>query len=480
MSMALARRASRAAAVAGAGILLAVGALSPAPPARAEQAGPGRRAGWTGQARPSFGALRSRPDTGTPHFPARTKTVEQVRQLVQCGPLMYAVGGFSVVEQGHRRYIRHNAFSFKAAPPFTMTGWNPDVGGEVDSITFARGRCRDAYLGGSFGSIGGLRAVDIGEVSTVGAGRLVLGFGHDANGTVETLASFRDHILAGGYFTAINGSSADAYLASLNWRSGRNDGLLRLHISGHYVYPGASPNGTRIYNQQISHSGTLDLVEGDFTSVGGEKRRQIFMLNLGSRPRATVTGWSSPRFDGGSGYPPHGYYYNCTGIEPFYIRAAAWSPDDDTVYIATTGYRPWNDKSGYPLKGLCDAAAAFTANQRFASLKWINYTGCYSLYSVAADAHTVFFAGHERFSQSPDGCKSFHHDPRAIWAPGFEGLSPATGRLTFNPTRSRGLGADDMVMTRAGLWIASDNYRGSQSCGKVNGLSGICFLPYRP
>lgn len=424
--------------------------------------------------------LAARPLTGTPHFPVKASATEQVRQLFQCGRIMYAVGRFSVIDQGRRRYVRHNAFSFRASPPFTITRWNPDVAGEVNSITFITGHCGYAYLGGRFGSIGGRRAVNIAEVRTIGTGALVPGFRHFANKAVETLASYRRHILAGGYFTEINGSSADRYMASLNPRSGRDDWLLRLRISGHYVYPGAAPNSTRIFNQQISHSGTLDLVEGDFTVAGGKHRRQIFMLNLASRPHATVTAWSSPRFDGGYGYPPHGYYYNCTGREPFYIRSAAWSPNDRTVYIASTGYRPWNYKSGYPLMGLCDMAAAFTAQPRFAYLKWINYDGCYSLYSVAADARTAYFAGHELWSQSPDGCKDFRHDPQAILAPGFEGLSPQTGRLTFNPTRSRGLGADDLLLTEAGLWIASDNFRGSQMCGKVNGLSGICFLPYRP
>ncbi len=424
-------------------------------------------------------ALALHPLTGTPHFPVKTAAVEQVRQLVQCGRTMYAVGGFSVIEQGRRSYVRHNAFSFSARPPFTLTRWNPDVDGEVNSIAFARGRCGDAYLGGRFDTVGRQRVGNIAEITTSGIGSVAAGFGHFANGQVETLAAYGGHILAGGYFTVINGSSADPYMASLNWRTGADDGLLRLRISGHYSYPGAAPNTTRIYNQQISHNGKLDLVEGDFTSVGGQQRRQIFMLNLGSRPRATVTGWSSPRFDGSSGYPPHGYYYNCTGREPFYIRSAAWSPNDDTIYLASTGYRPWNYPSGYPLKGLCDAAAAFTANQHFASLKWTNYDGCYSLYSVAADAHTAYFAGHEIWSQSPGGCKDFRHDPHAKLAPGFEGLSPVTGRLTFNPTRSRGLGADDLLLTRAGLWIASDNYQGSQMCGRVSGLSGICFLPYR-
>jgi hypothetical protein len=60
----------------------------------------------------------------------------------------------------------------------------------------------------------------------------------------------------------------------------------------------------------------------------------------------------------------------------------------------------------------------------------------------------------------------------------MEGLSPSSGRLTFNPTRSRGLGADDMLITRAGLWIASDNFDRSNKCGGISGHAGICFLPY--
>jgi hypothetical protein len=60
----------------------------------------------------------------------------------------------------------------------------------------------------------------------------------------------------------------------------------------------------------------------------------------------------------------------------------------------------------------------------------------------------------------------------------MEGLSPATGALTFNPTRARGLGADDMLITSAGLWIASDNFQGSSQCGGVSSHAGICLLPY--
>jgi len=66
----------------------------------------------------------------------------------------------------------------------------------------------------------------------------------------------------------------------------------------------------------------------------------------------------------------------------------------------------------------------------------------------------------------------------------MEGLDPATGNDLLNSqgsalyTRARGLGADDMLITDAGLWIASDNSQGSQVCNGVQGLAGLCFLPY--
>ena len=66
----------------------------------------------------------------------------------------------------------------------------------------------------------------------------------------------------------------------------------------------------------------------------------------------------------------------------------------------------------------------------------------------------------------------------AIDAPGMEGLSPVTGLLTFNPTRARGEGADDMLITGAGLWIASDNQNDSVQCGGKINHAGICLLPY--
>ena len=57
-------------------------------------------------------------------------------------------------------------------------------------------------------------------------------------------------------------------------------------------------------------------------------------------------------------------------------------------------------------------------------------------------------------------------------------ISPATGRTTnWNPTRSRGVGADDLVLAFNGLWIASDDKNSATQCGREY-HPGICFLPY--
>jgi hypothetical protein len=285
------------------------------------------------------------------------------------------------------------------------------------------------------------------------------------------------HLLAGGYFKGINNSKKH-YMVSLNPTTGRDDGYVDLNISGNYQYTdqggrSTRSNPSRVWNYSLSPDGTKLLVMGDFTSVGGQARRQMFMLDLGATS-ATVDPWYSPEFD-----------QNCAVGEPFWLQDASWSPDQQTIYIAATGYKPATG-TGYftsqPRTGLCDAAAAFPATGTNVAHKWINYTGCDSLYSTAADASTVYIGGHERYANNPNGCD--HAGPGAVSAPGMAGLDPTTGQLSFNPTRGRGQGADDELVTSAGLWIASDNAQNSNSCGvtatgtKATGHKGICMLPY--
>jgi hypothetical protein len=430
------------------------------------------------------GGVSPTPAAGTPSL-TKTGTQEVIKQLVQCGDTMYAVGSFTSITQKKVAYPRENVFSFSANPPYTITSWAPDVNNKVNTITFNGGNCADAYIGGRFTSVNGTAVKYLAEIDTV-VGNVIPTFGTTAaGGYVNTLQGVDGHILAGGNFTSVNGGK-DAYLASLNPVTGDDDGFVRLHISGHYYFCDGGQctdgdNHTMVYNQQLSHGGTLDLVEGDFTSVGGQGRQEIFMVNLATDP-ATVTGWTSPEFDGSDGNLPNGYPYQCYFTEAFYIRDAAWSPDDQTVYIATTGYHPYNVSTNDPRSGLCDAAASFPAAQTSVLDNWIEYTGCDSYYAVAADDVNVYVAGHQRWAENPNGCDA--PGPGAIRDPGLQGLSPANGDLDLNSDGTGGqysmatANADDMLITDAGLWIASTNRYGDNICGGISGHAGICLLPY--
>ena len=431
------------------------------------------------------GGVLPAPAPGTPELvPTDHSPDEVIRQLVQCGDTMYAVGRFSSISQGGTVYSRANVLSFSASAPYTVIPWAPNVNGEVNSIAFNGSDCADAYIGGDFTSVNGTVVNHIAEIDTT-AGNVVPGFGVSAaGGPVETLLGVNGHILVGGDFYSINGGK-NKFMASVNPTTGQDDGFLQLHISGYYHYcnsTGRCSQGTHseIYNQQLSHGGTLDLVEGNFTSVGGVPRQQIFMLNLATNP-ATVTGWTSPEWDGSKGNLPSGYPYQCWFDEAQYLRSAAWSPDDSAVYVAGTGFHPWNVPVTSPRSGLCDAVAAFPAAQTSVLHTWIEYSGCDSYYTVAADTSSVYVAGHPRWADNPSGCNT--PGPGAVPDAGLQGHDPGTGTVQLNSggkalyTMSRA-NADDMLITSAGLWIGSTNRGGANHCGTAGGHSGICLLPY--
>ena len=235
---------------------------------------------------------------------------------------------------------------------------------------------------------------------------------------------------------------------------------------------------------------------GIFTSVGGQPRRQIVMLDLGPTS-ASVNPWYSNEFN-----------QNCAVVQPFWLRDASWAPDETKVYIATTGYKPANGL-GYNTRdrraGLCDVVAAFPAGPSSSQThSWVNFTGCDSLYSVAADSSAVYTGGHQRWLDNELSCDNYHNplDLFVVESPGMgamyaagpdagesildgTGKDPATGYYVNKYNKGRGIGATDMVITPAGLWIASDNAQNVDSCGKTStgsvahGRAGLCFLPYR-
>ena len=83
----------------------------------------------TGGEQPPAGVVSAAPVTGTPHLPPTSSTTMQIRQLVECGGTMYAVGTFSSIIKSGTTFTRTNMFSFKATSPYTVTSWAPKVVG---------------------------------------------------------------------------------------------------------------------------------------------------------------------------------------------------------------------------------------------------------------------------------------------------------------------------------------------------------------
>ena len=464
-------------------VALMAGASGFAPASSAARTAPGPAGRAASPA--AAGPVSPKPASGTPHLLKKTSPENMIRQIVQCGKVMYAVGRFSKIIWNGATYARDNIFSFRAAAPYSITPWNPSTNGKVNSIALSSD-CSHAYIGGDFTTVHGVSADHLANILTA-KGAVVTSWPRQANKAVNTLLlTPNGHLLVGGLFTTINGDTNHPYLASLSPSTGAVEAYLNLGISGHYHFCDSTGRcsvhfATQIYNQQLSHSGTLVLEEGVFTSVGGEARQQIFMLNLAASP-ATITGWTSPEWDGSKGNLPAGYAYQCWFDESFYVRSAAWSPDDSTIYLGTTGFQPWNWQGSNPRTGLCDSTSAFPATQASVTHRWINYTGCDSLYAAAADSSAVYVGGHPRWLNNSHGCNVA--GPGAISYRGMQALNPGTGVPVLNPSGNARYSmseanADNMLVTSAGLWIASTNRFGSDVCNHASGHAGICFLPYR-
>ena len=418
--------------------------------------------------------VSSTPVATTPYLvnSGTTPTTDMIRQ---CGTQMWAVGSFtSINSPKHTAVTRNNIFAFDMVSG-AIAPVDPNVNGPVNTITFSPD-CTSAYIGGAFTSAGGTAVTNIAKIditrdlSGVPTSDVVDPvFAHTSTGKVSAVLDVGGHLLVGGYFKTINGSSGSAgsYLTSLDPTTGKSDGYANnLRVSG--TLP---KDTTHIYKMWANPAGDRVAIDGVFTSVLGAARRQAFILDLGPRvvsgeicaPGTTtqfcLDPWHAPVLDEA-----------CKStVEQFYAKGLAWSPDPagTFLYVASTGFRGAT---------LCDSVAKFSSSPSPTQAPiWINKTGGDSLYSVAATATDVYIGGHERWANNPLGVNTC--GTGCVSRPGIGDIGATSGLATpWDPTRSRGHGAGDLFLDSAGdLWISSDAPPGSK-CGVGVGSfhPGIC------
>ncbi|MBZ5740422.1 hypothetical protein [Nocardioides mangrovi] len=348
-----------------------------------------------------------------------------VYELHQVGGTMYAGGDFRTVLSADRRttYARRNFLAFDATTG-AVSSFAPRFGGQVWAMESSPDG-RYLYIGGTFGSVDG-----------VAANRLVK-WDLQLNRVDPTfrftvpVQRVSDLQLVGNrLFVA---GTWEGGLVAVDPTTGAASG----YFDGTQVRGGNTQWSTRAYRFAVNPAATRMVVIGSFTSVGGQRRAEVAMLNLGTTA-ATVSAWHSTRWD-----------QICNGSR-WYTRDVDWLPDGSAFAVVTSG---GDEPTGSTL--LCDAASLWRPVDADGQQPvWVNYTGGDTFHSVAATNRAIFVGGHQRWLDNPLGNNAA--GPGSVPRLGLGAIDPATGRaLSWNPWKSTegGLGAYDLYFTSRGLWV---------------------------
>lgn len=369
-----------------------------------------------------------------------------VHALKQLGGTMYAGGKFRSVSNSDRTtmYTRNNIMAYSATTG-TLTSFAPVFDGTVWAIE-ASGS--SLYVGGDFKTVNGVARKKLVKLDAV-TGEVDQAFKPViTSGNVTEVRLVDGRLIIGGKFP---GS-----LLALDPDTGADTGYIDVPITGR-VADNAGP--TKVYKFAVNPAGTRLVALGNFTSVAGVKRWQAFMLDLGP-----------------TGVSLNPWYYQplenlCAASSlPAYLRDVDFSPDGSYFVFVSTGYVP---RSGGIGRDLCDAAARFeTSVAQPSRPTWINYTGGDTLHSVAVTGAAVYVQGHQRWLDNPFGRDSA--GAGAVSRPGIGAIHPTQGTaLSWNPTKTRGVGGKDLYATSAGLWVGSD---GARFAGEYRARIAFCPL----
>lgn len=356
-----------------------------------------------------------------------------VYKMAEVNGILYAGGEFSSVSAapgvGGGTVNRSNIVAFNAATG-VIQSFAPSINGQVWAIVASGG---SLYVGGTFSSVNGVARRGLVKLNPT-TGAVDTAFNAGLNNTVREAAVVNGRLIISGIFTG--------KVLAVNLTTGANTGYINIPFAGS-VASNAGP--VEVYRFAVDPAGTRLVGVGNFTSVGGQTRYRAFMLTLGATS-ATVNAWD---------YLPLRNMCAAASI-PDYLRDVDFSPDGSYFVLISTGFVPQAGQIG---TAICDAAARFETNVAAPPRPtWINYTGGDTLHSGAVTDRAVYVQGHQRWLDNANG-RDFAA-PGAVSRPGIGALDPTTGRaLSWNPTKDRGVGGKDLLVTPRGLWVGSDQDR---------------------
>ncbi len=386
-----------------------------------------------------------------------------VNAITQVGNEIIAAGTFTSVSPSGTfgntsdDVARNRIFAFNATTGAIDMSFNPNLGGPVNSLdtdgTYI-------YAAGSFSSAGGSTSVKR-LVKLTASGSVVSQFKAVPNSYVNDVVVRGSRVYIGGAFTSVkNGttvSTRDAF-AALDSTTGAVLSGYDVPFLGVYDPNNNGGGSTNIKRFDVSPDGTRLAAIGNFSTVGGQTRSQIALLDVGGAT-ASLDPWFTDRFDRA--------HNSCAGVFDTFTRDIDFSPDGSYFVVSATGAFAGGAGSGT----MCDSVTRWETNSTGDDPTWQDYTGGDTTYGVAITGGAVYVGGHMRWENNP--YQGDQAGPGAVSRPGIAALDAVNGLpLSWNPTRARGVGAQALYATTQGLWVGSDTKQlGKETHGR------IAFMP---
>ncbi len=367
----------------------------------------------------------------------------RVYDITQVGDTVVVGGSFSEVSPSGGTAVlnRSRVVAFSATNGAISTTFAPSVAnGDVRTVEPGP-TPGTVFLGGSFQGVNGVtRKVVLVDLST---GQLVPGFSAPAmNGAVNDLQRVGNRLYVGGLFTTVGGQPHGG-LVSLNATTGARENFLAVKLTENHNYtgqPGQAQAAVGAKSFAVTPQGDQLAVIGNFRKADGLERRQMVLIDLTGPTAQVRDDWKTASY-------AHPCFSNAFDT---YMRAISSAPDGSYFVVGTTG--------GHNTGSLCDTVARWDVADSGQDLKpsWIDDAGGDTIFSVAASGTAVYAGGHQRWMNNQFG--SDFPGPGAVPRPGLAALDHASGvPVSWNPGRSpRGIGAEALLVTDAGLWVGSD------------------------
>lgn len=387
----------------------------------------------------------------TPDLVATTGALKPVAYSVaEAGSQMVVGGRFGQVENGPdtTQFARSNVFAFSATTGEVNQGFAPQVDGEVWSV-LSDGT--SVYIGGSFKTVNGQPRAALAKLN-LATGQVDPTFNPNiTGGRVSDMEMHNGQLIVAGIFSK--------RLVALNATTGKPTAYISNVVGGQLP----NSNSPQVFKFDISPDGQHLVAVGNFTTVDGQDRPRVFMLDLGATS-STLSSWN---------YEPLGLSCTSTRTNAIaYVQDVDFAPDSSYFALAAFGYMYQSGQRGFQI---CDSVSRFeTNNLDPVAPTWINYTGGDSLKSVAVTGAAVYVQGHSRWLDNPYG-----QDFPGAGAKdrlGGGAVDPATGMaLDWNPVMPQQSGGFQILPTQAGVWFATD---GVHFGGEYH--PGIRFAPLVP